>query len=62
MATKYIDVDVKPKFESVTITNTSTVTNKVRVAWDTAVTREELVVTLEQITEALKSDIKLAIG
>lgn len=53
MATKYIDVAVAPGINNVpAASTTSTVTNKVRVAWDTTVTREQLHTTLQEIANS----------
>lgn len=54
MATKYVDVAVKPGVLAVPApSDTSTVTNAIRVSWDTTVTREQLYLTLREIGEAM---------
>jgi hypothetical protein len=54
MATKYIDVNTRIGINDVPLpTDTSTVTNKVRVAWDTSISRHDLAQTLKEISEAV---------
>jgi hypothetical protein len=61
MATEYIDVDREPGIDNVPLsTATSTVTNEVRVAWDTAITRQALVRTLREIADALLNGDKFS--
>jgi len=54
MATAYIDVRVTPGINNIpTPTATSTVTNKVRVAWDSSVSRDQLANTLREVADAV---------
>jgi len=62
MATKYIDVGVNPKLEDCASTNTSTVTNKVRVAWDTTISRSELSQTLARLAEIVLNDTLITVA
>lgn len=56
MATKYIDVAAKPGITAVPApSDTSTVTNKVRVSWDTTISRNELYQTLREIADAAQN-------
>jgi hypothetical protein len=54
MATEYIDVDREPGINNIpTSTATSTVTNEVRVSWDTSIPRQSLSRTLREIADAI---------
>lgn len=54
MATKFIDVKANVDINDVPApTATSTVTNKVRVAWDTTISRNDLHRTLINIADAI---------
>lgn len=54
MATKYIDVKTRVGVDAIPApTATSTVTNKVRVAWDTSISRSDLAQTLREIADAV---------
>lgn len=54
MATAYIDVKTEPGIEAIPQpTATSTVTNHVRVAWDTSLDRGAVARTLEEIGRAI---------
>lgn len=54
MATAYIDVLAEPGIENIPDpTATSTVTNKVRVAWDSSMSRQQVHRTITEIAEAL---------
>lgn len=59
MATQYIDVNPRPGINAVPLpTATSTVTNKVRVAWDTTISRDALAATLREIADAVLDNAK----
>lgn len=54
MATAYIDVKTEPGIDAVPVpTATSTVTNHVRVAWDTSLERSKVSRTLQDIAAAI---------
>lgn len=54
MATRYIDVLTRPGIDAIPApTATSTVTNKVRVAWDITISRSDLAQTLREIADAV---------
>lgn len=60
MVTAYIDVAKEPGINDVPApTATSTVTKKVRLAWDTTLTRSEVARTAREIAAALEDGQKM---
>lgn len=63
MSTAYIDVAVEPGIENVpSPTATSTVTNKVRVAWDSSCSRSQIARTLREVAQALLDKERVALA
>lgn len=63
MATAYIDVRKEPGIDNIpSPTATSTVTNKVRVAWDSSCSRQDVHRTLTEIAEAILDKERIALA
>lgn len=63
MSTAYIDVKVEPGVDNIPApTATSTVTNKVRVAWDSSCSRSQVARTLQEVADALLDKERIALA
>jgi len=63
MATKYIDVNTRPGISGVpAASDTSTVSNMVRVAWDDSISRHDLHATLREIADAVLNPAAVPTG
>lgn len=63
MATAYIDVKAEPGIEGVPApTATSTVTNHVRVAWQSSQSRGKVARTLRDIAEAIENGERITLA
>lgn len=63
MSTAYIDVAAEPGVEAIPApTATSTVTNKVRVAWDSSLSRQQVARTLREISQAVMNGEKVTLA
>lgn len=58
MASKYLDLPVRPAFEDITLADSATTNNVIQITFDTTVSREELRTTLRTVADALLTDTR----